>query len=264
MERLLCSMAVSSISQPPTPSLGRRDIQNISSGNFATSSVSQPTTPSLPRRINSRNSNPFRVEQVDHNKSVFDFSTSNFATSSPNQTEINDNQQSDWFSSKDHRIAIKSLPLPATEDTQMVQMKNRTDNLNNMSTPASRPEDQTRPCPLGAHPKNGPSFDHNGQNLNESFGFRGDSVDSPNGQNIAVIPTAIISSDNIYLQLSSNAAQLADFQTNLNRCVTLRRVTKTPSKITLQPFFAYRNLITHIKSFQAFRRRCWLVTVETN
>lgn len=256
MESLLSSMAVTSMSQPPTPSLGRRNIQNSLSGDFATSSISQPTTPSLPRRngcaFSPRDSNPFRVGQADDNKSVFDqtISSSNFATSSPYQTEINDNQQSDWFSSKDHRIAVKSLPKQATEDTQM---KNRTDYLNEMSTPTSRLQDQTRSCPLGAHPKNGPPFDHNGQDPNESFCFHGDSVDSPGvsiGQILAVIPTAVISSDNIYLQLSDHAARFDEFQKNLNRCVTLRRVSKIPSKITLKPFSTYWDLIRLNYSYQ--------------
>lgn len=50
------------------------------------------------------------------------------------------------------------------------------------------------------------------------------------GQEIAVVPSAVISCDEIYLQLSASANQFAELQRNLNHSVQIRNVTNLPSK----------------------------------
>lgn len=57
------------------------------------------------------------------------------------------------------------------------------------------------------------------------------------GQEIAVIPSAVVGFNEIYVQLSSSADKLTELQLNLNQSVTIRSVTKLPSKFKfMQPF----------------------------
>lgn len=71
------------------------------------------------------------------------------------------------------------------------------------------------------------------------------------GQETAVITSAVVGCDEIYVQLVSFANQFAEFQQNLNQNVAIRSVTKLPSKRNVQSI-SYQNLYDEkkIHSFQ--------------
>lgn len=60
------------------------------------------------------------------------------------------------------------------------------------------------------------------------------------GQETAVITSAVVGCDEIYVQLVSSANRFAEFQQNLNQNVVIRCVTKLPSKLNIQSIF-YQN-----------------------
>lgn len=47
---------------------------------------------------------------------------------------------------------------------------------------------------------------------------------------MAVMPSAVVACDEIYVQMSSFADKFAEFQRSLNQNVVIRSVTKLPSK----------------------------------
>lgn len=179
----MSTMSSTSISQPTTPSLGRRSIWDNFPGGFDQSSMSQPATPSLQRRNNisapnPRDTNPFRTIQMDNNRNVSDRSPSkgNFGPKSPYLMEKNNNQQSDWFTSKMQRNIVNRLPSETTSKDSYPSKMNNFDEMpikSGMPTSACPKEETNGSCQTGAHPKNGQTSEQNGNghSTNGSFLF---------------------------------------------------------------------------------------------
>lgn len=168
MENLVSTMSSASISQPTTPSLGRRSIWNNFPDDSNQSSMSQPATPSLPRRnisaSNSRDTNPFRTTI----RNVLDRSPSkgNFGPKSPYLMEKNNNQQSDWFTSKMQRNIQNRLTSETTSNDSYPSKMNNFDEMpinSDMPTSACPKEESNGSCQTGAHPKNGQTSEQNGK-----------------------------------------------------------------------------------------------------
>lgn len=142
------------------------------SGNFSTSSMSQPTTPVISRRnifaCNPRDTNPFRAEQMNQN--ALDRSTSNakanvnpnIVSISPCSMEKNDNHQSDWLTNKNHRNIVNRLGTSDGNHSSEMNNFNDIPVIKNMLNSACPKEDNNGTCETGAHPKNAQSSEQNG------------------------------------------------------------------------------------------------------
>lgn len=250
------------MSKPTTPVLPRRGIWDNLSGNFSTPCTSQPTTPLLSRRNipahgSPRDTNPFRAEQMDRNVLDRSSSKADFATAPSYSMDTYDSHQSDWFTKQNQRNIVDRT-TDVSRPIEMSKFEAMPVNYG-MPTSACPKEDTNGTCQTGAHPKNPQSPDQNGNGppVNGNCFFLQLQLSiweyqcfnllafpilghMSVGQAITVIPSAVVSCDEIYVQLSSSADQLIELQRKLNQFVVIRNVTKLPSKFYSNPIICSR------------------------